>query len=143
MMVVVVIVAATVIVCASFTYGVEMSVRIVTETVVVNEVRPPVRMSADPDMEMIDPDRVADQPDVARAEVKILIAYDPDVFITVPYIIIGNHTHIHSDSGRRGWLRLDHDRRGRCHHDGFKSHSAIGLHHATRDQNQSPGGQGP
>ena len=132
MMVLVVVVAATVIAGMAFTYRMEMSMGIVSETIVVNEVRPPVRMSADPDVEMIDPDRVADQPDVAGAEVKILIAHDADVFITVPYIIIGNHTHIHNDSRRRRWwFRLDHDRRWRCHHDGFKGHAAIGLHHAT------------
>lgn len=66
MMVVVVIIPAM-----SFAYGVEMSVRIVAETIVVDEVGTPVRMSADPNVEMVYTNGIADQPNVAWAEIKI------------------------------------------------------------------------
>jgi hypothetical protein len=143
-MTVVVVIVAMVIPAMSFAYGMEMSMRIVTETIIVNEVGMPVRMSANPDVEMVYTNRIADQPNVAWAEVKIGIAYDTDVFITIPYIIIGNHAHIHNYSRRRWRLRFNYDWRGGCNYYGFKGHTAIRFHHATRNEHQqSPRCQRP
>jgi hypothetical protein len=51
-------------------------------------------------MKTLDPDWVTDHPDIAGAQIVILVTNETDVFITIPDVIVGNHHCIHYHAWR-------------------------------------------
>ena len=99
-----------------------MAKAIVSKTIIADEMVMPIRMTSDPDMETIQADRVANQPDITRAQIIILIADQTNVFITIPYVIVRY----------RLWRRSRNDDRG-------KSHPSIRGNNTAGSKQQSSG----
>jgi hypothetical protein len=74
-------------------------------------------------METIQPERFAEQPDIARPQIIILVANEADVFVSIPGVAVRNH-HRGDFHRRRGdnhhWLRGDN-------HERLKRHPSIWL----------------
>ena len=68
---------------------------VVPVMIVAHGVAPPIRMNAYPRMKVTQPDRVTDQPDIARSQIVILVTHDTDVFVTIPIVIVRDHRHFH------------------------------------------------
>lgn len=90
----------------------EVPMGIVAETHVDRHVRPPIRMIILPPLEAAKSHRVADDPDIARAQIIALVAHITYVFVTVPaiivrYVVIIIHHHRRSGRGRRYGFSVD------------------------------------
>jgi len=79
-----------------------MSIAIGPKTIIANGVVSPIRMATFPTMETIQPERVTDQPEIARSQVEILATNETNVFVTIPDIIIRNH-HCHRWLSHNDW----------------------------------------
>jgi len=100
---------------------------IAAETVVANGVGAPIGMAMFPAVETVEPEGVADQPDIAGSEIEILVAHETDVFITIPHVIVRN--------GHHGWGN-DHRRRRRHRDDRGIERYSSGLDDATGHQHK-------
>ena len=101
-----------------------MSVAVVPVMIIANSVFPPVSMVPFPSVEAFQPPRFTTQPDIARPQIEIGSAYQADVFVTVPVIIVGNFIH-------------HHDRRRRVHnHSCPETHPPIRLNNAPGNEHQ-------
>ena len=67
-----------------------MSVGIVSETIIANGVVSPIRMVSFPSMETLQPDWITGQPDIAGSQIEIRATNDPDEFDTVPDVTVRN-----------------------------------------------------
>jgi hypothetical protein len=119
---VVVVVVVTMVVVVGITPGLLVSVGVATETIVADGVDAPIRMTAFPAMETIQPVRITDEPDIAGSEIEILVADETDVFIAVPSVAVRNPDH---------HFRGHDDRRSLHHHRGRRRIGDDGrrIHH--------------
>ncbi len=104
---------------------VKMAMAVGPITIIARDVSAPIRMPTDPDVNVTQPHRVTDEPDISRAQIIILVTHEADVFITVPVIIIGDGRHLH--------------RRWSDHH--ADAHAPIRLHDTTCPQRDNQGHQ--
>src|ERR1039458_9139156 len=77
-------------------------------TVIADSVVPPAGMAPFPSMEAVQPERFAEQPDVAGSQIVILVANKTDVFVAVPGVAVRNHHRSHFHHWRADndhWLR--------------------------------------
>lgn len=99
--------------------------------VVVNHMAVPIWMVMHVPLETVQPDRIHHYPDIVRAQVIILTAYDTDVFISVVDIRIRNDHHGYHWRRRRS---RNNNRRRRGSDDdarpgdGWQRHSAGDSH---------------
>jgi hypothetical protein len=111
--------------------GMIMARVVVSITIIADGMAPPIRMASDPDMETIQADRVAKQPDITRPQIIILVADETNVFITIPYVIIRYHHRLR--------CRRDNYRRRSCNDDRGKSHPSIRGNNTAGSEHQSSG----
>jgi hypothetical protein len=105
--------------------GLDMAVPVGPVMVVADGVVPPVRMAAFPAMKTLQPEGVAEEPEIAGPEIVTLIPHEPDIFVTIPDVIVRNHDRGGIDDRGRG--RIDHGLR-RHHHEGpYPCHPSIRL----------------
>jgi len=100
-----------------------MSIVIRPETIVANGMLPPIGMMPFPPVETFHSERFTDQPDIARSQIKRLVADETDIFDAIPGVIVRNHD----------WLCRHHDHRWRRSHNHHwhESHLAIWLKDAA------------
>lgn len=82
----------------------------------------PVWMTPFPAVETLQPEWFALQPDIARAEIIILVTHEANIFIAIPNVVIR-------------YLRLHRRSRGR------HLNLTVGLHNATGQGNEGEGRQ--
>ena len=68
-----------------------MSVGILSETIIANGVVSPISMVSFPSMETLQPDGITGQPDIAGPQIEIRATNDPDEFDTIPDVTVRNH----------------------------------------------------
>ena len=115
-----------------------MAVPVSPVTVIASGMIPPIRMAAFPAMKALQPDGVAEQPDIAGTQIVILVTHKTDVFVTIPYVTVRNHYGAGIDN--RGWCRING--RGRCRIDHWlRSHHHEGPnpHHLSIGRNDTAG----
>src|ERR1039457_257239 len=86
----------------------DVAIAVRSVTVVADGVVPPAGMAPFPSMEAVQPERFAEQPDIAGAKIVILVVNEADVFVAVPCVAVGNHhrNHFHRcRSDNDHWLR--------------------------------------
>jgi len=101
----------------------DMAIAIRPVTVIADGVCPPIGMASFPSMETIQPEGIAEQPDIAGAKIVILVAHEADVFVTVPGVTVRNH---HRSHFHRWWGDNHHWLRGH-NHEWLKRHPSIWL----------------
>jgi len=88
-------------IAVALAHRVIVPMRVVSETVIVDGVFPPVAMISFPTMEPFHPVPITRNPDIAGSQIKIRTTNHPDVFKTVPDVIVRNHIHCHYWRRRR------------------------------------------
>lgn len=93
--------------------------------IIADGVVPPIRMSPFPAVEAFQAVRSGDKPDIAGAQVEILVPDQADVFNAVPGVSLGNHGRLNDDGCRNHHRRRYDNRRY------IKPHLTIRLNDTT------------
>jgi hypothetical protein len=78
-----------------------MAVPVSPVTVIASGVVPPIRMAAFPVMKTLQSEGVAEQPEIARPEIVILVPHETDIFVSIPSVTVRNHYRAGIDDRRR------------------------------------------
>jgi len=103
-----------------------MPMFISSETIIADCMVSPITVAAFPSMKAVQPEWIADQPNVARSQIIILITNDTDVFITVPSVTVG---HPHGRRSHHHWCRGNYE--------WLERHLPIWLNDTACDQSTS------
>ena len=93
--------------------------------VIVDGMSTPICMTHLPGLETMEPHRVANDPDVARSQVIILVTDHADVFVTIPGVVFRDRFRRDDDRRWRRRGRVD-DYGWRRDHDGRSRETTIG-----------------
>ncbi|MGA2243970.1 MAG: hypothetical protein ABSH48_03130 [Verrucomicrobiota bacterium] len=102
-----------------------MSTGIFSETIIASGVVSPIRMTPFPAMEAIQAVRSGDQPDITWPQIEIPVAYQTDVFDTIPSVSLGNHYWLNRHCRRHHHCRRKRNRRHK------QRDLPIGLNHTS------------
>jgi hypothetical protein len=118
-----------------FSTGMFMAKAVPSITIIAFRVLPPIAVVPFPSVKTVQPERIANQPDIAGAEIETLIANETHVFEAIPHVSIRNHRGLDHNGPGRG--SNDYRRRGRYDNQRLKPDSAVGIDHTTGCQNQT------
>jgi len=100
--------------------GLNMSVPVSPVMVIASCVVPPIFMATFPAMESLQPERVAEKPDIAGPQIVILVSNVTNIFVTIPGVTVRNHRRnlidLRRRSGIHNWRRSGVDHGSSCHH---------------------------
>lgn len=108
-----------------------MSAGISPELHIADGVGAPIRMAFLPATKARQAEWFADQPNVSRSQIVILVTHQPHVFVTIPDIVLRHHDGLHR------WRRCHCHRWRRLHHHRLEGYPPTRFHHAPSHQGKS------